>query len=67
MKSGSIKNAPSFEDFWNAVLQRGGWWDINAKGPDYVKPNAIEKIFLEINHFFWRRCKSEPPRNPPLL
>lgn len=44
MKSGSIKNAPSFEDFWNAVLQRGGWWDINAKGPNYVKPNAIEKI-----------------------
>jgi anaerobic selenocysteine-containing dehydrogenase len=29
---GSI-NAPTFEAFWNGVLQRGGWWDVNAKGP----------------------------------
>tara|TARA_Y100001936_G_scaffold9101_1_gene8178 strand:+ start:528 stop:2801 length:2274 start_codon:yes stop_codon:yes gene_type:complete len=43
MNRGSI-SANSFEDFWNGVLQRGGWWDTNAKGPDYVKPNAIEKI-----------------------
>lgn len=27
---GSI-NAPSFEVFWNGVLQRGGWWDVNAR------------------------------------
>jgi anaerobic selenocysteine-containing dehydrogenase len=44
MNRGSVKGANSFEDFWNGVLQRGGWWDINSKGPSYVKPSALEKI-----------------------
>ena len=28
---GSVQ-AGDFEAFWNTVLQRGGWWDVNAKG-----------------------------------
>jgi len=28
---GSVK-AGTFDGFWNGVLQRGGWWDIEAKG-----------------------------------
>ena len=35
LNRGSIK-APSFEAFWTGLLQRGGWWDINAKGPSSV-------------------------------
>ncbi len=27
---GSVQS-PDFETFWNAALQRGGWWDPNAK------------------------------------
>ena len=32
---GSVQ-AGDFEAFWNTVLQRGGWWDPNAKGPTQV-------------------------------
>ncbi|MBI4340064.1 MAG: molybdopterin-dependent oxidoreductase [Chloroflexi bacterium] len=28
---GSVQ-AASFDAFWNTVLQRGGWWDVNRKG-----------------------------------
>jgi anaerobic selenocysteine-containing dehydrogenase len=34
---GSIE-ASSSEDFWNKLLQRGGWWDENASGPQSVAP-----------------------------
>ena len=29
LNRGSVK-APTFEAFWNGVLQRGGWWDVQA-------------------------------------
>ncbi|MEE8442789.1 MAG: molybdopterin-dependent oxidoreductase [Dehalococcoidia bacterium] len=32
LQRGSVV-ATDFEAFWNTVLQRGGWWDVNAKGP----------------------------------
>ena len=32
---GSV-TASSFEGFWEGVLQRGGWWDTNAKGDSQV-------------------------------
>ena len=36
---GSVQSG-SFEAFWNTVLQRGGWWDVNALGPvpDFTPP-----------------------------
>ncbi len=40
---GSI-NAPTFESFWNGVLQRGGWWDVNAKGPSSAGPDRLDGI-----------------------
>ena len=43
MNRGSVV-ATSFEDFWNGILQRGGWWDTKSKGPGSVKPAALEKI-----------------------
>ena len=37
---GSV-NASSFAGFWNGVLQRGGWWDVNSKNtsPANVPPS----------------------------
>jgi molybdopterin-containing oxidoreductase family iron-sulfur binding subunit len=37
---GSV-NASSFAGFWNGVLQRGGWWDVNARNtsPANVPPS----------------------------
>ena len=32
---GSVQ-ATDFEAFWNTVLQRGGWWDVNAQGTTQV-------------------------------
>ncbi len=29
---GSVQQFSNFEEFWVAVLQRGGWWDTNATG-----------------------------------
>ena len=40
---GSI-NASSFESFWNGVLQRGGWWDVNAKGPNTAEPARLDGV-----------------------
>ncbi|MBI4197942.1 MAG: molybdopterin-dependent oxidoreductase [Chloroflexi bacterium] len=31
LNRGSVQS-PSFDAFWNTVLQRGGWWDIAHKG-----------------------------------
>ncbi|MBI4310322.1 MAG: molybdopterin-dependent oxidoreductase [Chloroflexi bacterium] len=36
LNRGSVQSA-SFEAFWNTALQRGGWWDVNAKG---ARPSA---------------------------
>ena len=36
---GSI-SADSFDDFWTALLRRGGWWDEAATGPDVPRPTA---------------------------
>ena len=44
---GSI-NAPTFESFWNGVLQRGGWWDVNAKGPSSVEPARLDGILSPV-------------------
>ena len=35
LQRGSVQSA-DFEAFWNTVLQRGGWWDVDAKGPTQV-------------------------------
>jgi len=43
LRRGSI-NAPTFETFWNGVLQRGGWWDVNAKGPSSAEPDRLDGI-----------------------
>lgn len=50
---GSVK-ASSFQDFWNGVLQRGGWWDTSAKYkgpiptpgslPSRINPPSFGKI-----------------------
>lgn len=38
---GSVQ-ASSFDVFWNTVLQRGGWWDLNGKaGPIRETPPAL--------------------------
>ncbi len=37
LNRGSIE-ASSAEDFWNKLLQRGGWWDERATGPQRVAP-----------------------------
>ena len=34
---GSI-DASTAEDFWTALLRRGGWWDESATGPDVIRP-----------------------------
>ena len=44
---GSI-NAPTFESFWNGILQRGGWWDVNAKGPSSVEPARLDGILSPV-------------------
>ncbi len=37
LKRGSIQ-ASTADDFWNQLLQKGGWWDENAAGPQNVAP-----------------------------
>ena len=37
LNRGSIE-APSADEFWNALLQRGGWWDEGSTGPTNVRP-----------------------------
>ena len=36
---GSIQSATA-EEFWTALLRRGGWWDESATGPDVPRPRA---------------------------
>ena len=36
---GSIQAATA-EEFWTALLRRGGWWDESATGPDIPRPSA---------------------------
>ncbi len=36
---GSIQAATA-EEFWTALLRRGGWWDESATGPDVPRPSA---------------------------
>ena len=40
---GSV-TASSFEAFWNGILQRGGWWDVNERGPSSVDPTRLDSI-----------------------
>ena len=42
---GSVQ-AGDFEAFWNTILQRGGWWDSNAKGPAQAgtPPRAPQRL-----------------------
>ncbi len=37
LNRGSIQQYPSFEEFWIAVLQRGGWWDTKSTSKDSTK------------------------------
>ena len=43
LERGSV-TAPSFEAFWNGILQRGGWWDVNERGPSLVDPVRLDSI-----------------------
>ncbi len=36
---GSVQQFSNFEEFWVAVLQRGGWWDTNATAPAPQAPD----------------------------
>lgn len=38
LNRGSV-NAPDFQMFWNGVLQRGGWWDVDARSTE-TAPSA---------------------------
>jgi len=50
LNRGSVQSA-NFQAFWNTVLQRGGWWDVNAKGAAPGGPlpklptEAVEPVF----------------------
>ncbi|MSQ15044.1 MAG: 4Fe-4S ferredoxin [Dehalococcoidia bacterium] len=39
LNRGSVR-APGFDAFWVGVLQRGGWWDTNAKAPAGAAPQV---------------------------
>ena len=43
LNRGSI-SAPSFEAFWNGVLQRGGWWDIDAKHSSGARKGELQAV-----------------------
>ena len=45
LNRGSIQ-ASSVDDFWNQLLQKGGWWDENAFGPKNVTPPS--GLFIEL-------------------
>jgi len=49
LNRGSVKGG-NFRGFWNGVLQRGGWWDVNARSTESVAmpprlPQAEEPRF----------------------
>ena len=39
---GSIQQYQEFEEFWVGVLQRGGWWDTNAKAAAPQAPDVTQ-------------------------
>ncbi|MDE2803335.1 MAG: molybdopterin-dependent oxidoreductase [Chloroflexota bacterium] len=39
---GSVRSFDSFEEFWVAILQRGGWWDTNATGGEPQAPDVSQ-------------------------
>ena len=43
LNRGSV-SAPSFEAFWNGVLQRGGWWDTNSKHSSNSQSGELQPI-----------------------
>ena len=45
LNRGSIQ-ASTADDFWNKLLQRGGWWDEDATGPQRVA--APDGLFNQI-------------------
>ncbi|NQW24349.1 MAG: molybdopterin-dependent oxidoreductase [SAR202 cluster bacterium] len=47
LNRGSI-DAASADDFWNRLLQRGGWWDEKSTGPTKVQaPNGLLRSIAE--------------------
>ena len=39
---GSVQSFDNFEEFWVAILQRGGWWDTNATGGEPQAPDLSQ-------------------------
>ena len=39
---GSVQSFDNFEEFWVAILQRGGWWDTNATGGSPPAPDLSQ-------------------------
>ncbi|MBI2856118.1 MAG: molybdopterin-dependent oxidoreductase [Chloroflexi bacterium] len=45
---GSVK-ATSFEGFWSGVLQRGGWWDLEARADPIVPVRPLDTAWPDID------------------
>ena len=46
---GSVTSG-NFDGFWNGVLQRGGWWDTNAKADSVVSEiSALDTVWPELS------------------
>ena len=58
LNRGSIK-AGSADEFWNTMLQQGGWWD--EKATSSARPNPSEGLFNTI------AAKASEPRLPGLV
>jgi anaerobic selenocysteine-containing dehydrogenase len=58
MNRGSIK-APNFDSFWSGILQRGGWWDVNATSRETVSTGP--KLTNEIKRPSFAGSESEYP------
>ena len=43
-RNGGSVEAPSFEAFWNGILQRGGWWDVESTGPSSASPVRLDGV-----------------------
>ena len=43
-RGGGSVEAPSFEAFWNGILQRGGWWDVESTGPSSASPVRLDGV-----------------------
>ncbi len=42
LRAGSVVQ-PTFEEFWKRALERGGWWDMNAKATGRPAPPALPR------------------------